>query len=97
VKQTYDKADYPEDELCSNDHWDMIRRNGAGTPMIHSAANNCLVGAVKRSLMEHGDVNDLFAAEYPLHRAALRNEPDAAVEIFGGIPSARRVPQRPAR
>ncbi len=50
--------------------------------MIHSASNNCLVGAVKRCLMEQGDVNDLFAAEYPLHRVALRNEPDAAVDIF---------------
>jgi hypothetical protein len=83
VKQTYEKPDYPEDELCSDHQWDVISRNGAGTPMIQTAANNCLAGAVKRALMEGGDVNDLFVSEYPIHRAALRNEPEAAVEIFG--------------
>jgi hypothetical protein len=54
--------------------------------MIHSSSNNCLPNAVKRALMEGASdvlVNDLFVCEYPIHRAALRNEPDAAVEIFG--------------
>jgi hypothetical protein len=86
VKQTYPKADYPKDELCSDEHWVDLCRSAAqqgNTPIIHCASNNCLVGAVKRALMEGDDVNDLLVFEYPIHRAALRNEPDSAADIFG--------------
>jgi hypothetical protein len=84
VKQNYPKADYPKNELCPDDHWEGMRGSvPRNTPMIHPASANCLIDAVKRALTEGDDVNSLFVAEYPLHRAALRNEPDAAAEIFG--------------
>ena len=42
---------------------------------------------MKRALMEENDamkkVNKLQQNEYPIHRAALRNEPNAAVELVG--------------
>jgi hypothetical protein len=89
VKQTYPKADYPKEELCSDDIWrDLCRsaKQQGNTPLIHCASNNCLPAAVKRALVEGASdalINDLYVCEYPIHRAALRNEPEAAVEIFG--------------
>jgi hypothetical protein len=86
VKQIYPKADYPKDELTKDEIWEDLRRSAVqqgNTPMIHCASNNCLVDAVKRALMEGGDVNDLYGFEYPIHRAALRNEPGAVVELCG--------------
>mmetsp|Transcript_21970 Transcript_21970/g.32539 ORF Transcript_21970/g.32539 Transcript_21970/m.32539 type:complete len:539 (+) Transcript_21970:60-1676(+) len=88
-KVTFPKPDYPKDEWIEEQHWDMFRQSARfmGINMIQCAANNCHVGAMKRALMEENDVvkkvNKLQQNEYPIHRAALRNEPNAAVELVG--------------
>ncbi|KAL7491331.1 hypothetical protein ACHAWT_000733 [Skeletonema menzelii] len=86
---TFPKPDYPKEEWLKDEHWDMFRQNARflGINMIQCAANNCHVGAMKRALMEENDamkkVNKLQQHEYPIHRAALRNEPNEAEELVG--------------
>ena len=88
-KVTFPEPDYPRDEWLEDEHWDSFRQAARilGMNMIQCAANNCHVGAMKRALMEENDamkkVNKLQQNEYPIHRAALRNEPNAAVELVG--------------
>jgi hypothetical protein len=88
-KVSYPKPDYPREEWLEDQHWEMFRQSARfmGINMIQCAANNCHVGAMKRALMEENDamkkVNKLQQNEYPIHRAALRNEPNAAVELVG--------------
>lgn len=86
--QVYPKPDYPEDEWVEDQHWEMFKISAAqlGMNMVQCGCNSCHVGTVKRALMQEGgmkDINKLQSNESPLHRAALRNEPNAAVEIFG--------------
>jgi len=88
-KVSYPKPDYPRDEWLEDQHWEMFRKSARlmGINMVQCAANNCHVGAMKRALMEENDamkkVNKLQQNEYPIHRVALRNEPNAAVELVG--------------
>jgi hypothetical protein len=83
VKQKYPKADYPNDELCSDEEWEeMLRSDRKPTPGIHLASKNCHIGAVKRALVEGEEVNSLFVAEYPIHLAALRLQPQAAADVI---------------
>jgi hypothetical protein len=103
VRQTYPQADYPKEELCPDQIWrDLLRQRG-NTPIIHCATNNCLPAAVKRALVEGASdalVNEHFSWQYPIHGAALRNEPEGAVEIFevllrhGACPNVMRADGR---
>mmetsp|Transcript_30316 Transcript_30316/g.64207 ORF Transcript_30316/g.64207 Transcript_30316/m.64207 type:complete len:267 (+) Transcript_30316:1-801(+) len=87
--QSYPKPDYPEEEWIEDEYWEGFQHNAGqlGLNMIQCAANNCHLGALKRALMENDgmrNVNKLVQGEgrYPIHLAALRNEPDAAMDII---------------
>jgi hypothetical protein len=52
--------------------------------MLHCAANNCHVGALKRALMEKDalkQINKHWGGSYPIDCAALRFEPGVAVDV----------------
>lgn len=86
-QQEYPKPNFAQDELCSEDEWrffQQVKRTLREPSTIIAASNNCHLGAVKRALMEGDDVNTLGSSvrEYPVQMAALRREPENAVEIM---------------
>lgn len=84
---SYPKPDYPRSEWISDEHYAMFQQSAKAMKydMIQCAANNCNLQTLKRALMQERDamekINSIYAHEYPIHRAALRNEPNAAVDI----------------
>ena len=97
-KQSYPEPDYPRYQWIDDENWAMLQHLSKvrGTNTLHTAANNCHTGAVKRALMEEGGmdmVNSLENNEYPIHRVATRAEPDEAVEIVGLLLKHGACPQ----
>jgi hypothetical protein len=86
-KITYPEPDYPKEDWMEDRHWEMFRQSARsmGLNMIQCTANNCDVSGMKRALMEEPDamkkINKLQQNEYPIQRAALRREPNAAEKI----------------
>lgn len=83
----YPTPDYPRSEWIEDEHYDMFLQNAKsmGCDMIQCAANNCSLETLKRALMVEKDavknINGIWRHEYPIHRAALRNEPNSALDI----------------
>jgi tetratricopeptide (TPR) repeat protein len=83
----FPEPDYPRSEWAADEHYNIFKQNSRqlGCDMIHTSANSCSVEMMKRALMQEKDaiekINSAFQFEYPIHRAALRNEPNAAIEI----------------
>jgi len=81
------KPNFSEDELVVDEnYWQRLTQYSRmqKLPVLVQAANDCHLPAVKRAMMyEGGNVNDKCprVKEYPIMVAALRNEPDNAVEI----------------
>ncbi len=81
-----EKPNFPPEELLTNElFWDQLNKMSKiqNITVLMACANNCNIKAVKRALMEGGDANEKsqMMQEYPIHCAALRNEPENAVDI----------------
>ncbi len=84
--EVIEKPNFPPEELMTNESWwkQLKQLAKARDPsMLMVCANNCHLPAVKRALMEGGDANEKsqLMKEYPIHVAALRNEPENAIPL----------------
>lgn len=103
----YPKPSFPSSTLCSPDAYVRLKSQcpiiAVGAPLLFACATHCHAPTFKRALLEAAElfpddygVNGTYQGQCPLHSAALRNEPDNALEIMkallqaGSCPNMRR-------
>jgi len=84
--ETIDTPNFPKSEIMNDEeHWAIMKQGARQTKssLMIASSNNCCLPAVKRAMMEGGDVNESCpnVMERPIMLAALRNEPANAVKI----------------